>query len=65
MRLFDSKRAIYGLNASRIAFTILLLFLLCIPTSNAQNDNQKERAYLNLKLNQIDSLIGLGDFERA
>ncbi len=65
MRLFNSKREAYGLQATRLASVFLLFFFLCIPTSNAQIDNQKERTYLNLKLSQIDSLIDLGQFEKA
>src|SRR5210317_2048249 len=65
MRLFNSKREIYKFLATPIATVLLLFFFLCSPSSNAQNDNQKERAYLNLKLSQIDSLIDLGDFEKA
>ena len=66
MRLFNSKREAYGLQATRIATVFLLFFFLCPTTKSiAQSDNQKEKAYLNLKLNQIDSLIDLSLFEKA
>ncbi len=65
MRLFNSKRGAYKFLATRIATVFLMFFFLCSPSSFAQNDNQKERAYLNLKLSQIDSLISIGQFEKA
>ena len=65
MRLSNSKREAYGLRATHVASIIFLFFFLCTISSIAQNDNQKEKAYLNLKRSQVDSLIDLGQFDKA
>ena len=63
MRLFESKR--------RLKFLPFVVVILCLHSflypsaAEAQNRNEKEKAYIQHKLSQIDSLILYGQYDKA
>ena len=63
MRLFDSKRRLKALP-----FVVLILCVssfLYPSAAEAQNRNEKEKAYIGHKLSQIDSLILNQQYDKA
>ena len=63
MRLFESKRKLKNLPI--VFLSISLLSFFCAFQANAQGGNEKEKAYIDHKLSQIDSLIHTGEYEKA